>query len=118
MDEIIKHIADSLDKFALGKDEHSHFPDKSYNTIRIDKKNFHDIKEVSSKKKIAFIDGGNAEIIKAANLSLSMVRVYYNVFSGNKKIKSKKYELFVLLSAFNKDDKISYKTDLFNNDIG
>ncbi len=118
MDEIIKHIAESLEKFCIGENECVHFPDKRYTAIRIDKKNFNDIKEAGPKKKIAFIDGGNAEIIRAANLSLSVARVYYNIFSGNKKIKAKKYDLFVLLSAFNKDDKISYKTEIFNNEIG
>ena len=118
MDEIIRHITKSLEKFGLCEGECVHFPDKNYKAANIDKKNFHDIKDADSKKKIAFIDGGNAEIIRAANLSLSAVRVYYNVFSDNKKISSKKYELFVLLSAFNKDGKISYKTELFNNEIG
>ena len=67
-------------------------------TVEISKDNFHAIEDLDLKNKIAFIDGGNAEILKAANFSLQFIRVYYTIYSGNKRIENKKYEFYLLMS--------------------
>lgn len=102
----------------LGVSEDDKVDMPGYKPVKIDKNNFNQITEIENKnKKIIFVDGGNAEIIKASNFSLQFIRVYYNVFEDNKKIKSKRYELFVLVKAVNKDDKIKYETEFFGNDL-
>ena len=54
--------------------------------IRIDESNFTEIETFEDNKTVAFIDGGEAEIISAGNFSLSFIRVAAVVFKGNKKI--------------------------------
>ncbi|MBS3097180.1 DNA double-strand break repair nuclease NurA [Candidatus Woesearchaeota archaeon] len=116
MEEVIRHIVNSLNNIP-DREDCPNFSDKSYKPLKIDKNNFHFIKAISSNKKIAFIDGGNAEIIKAANFSLHIIRVYYNVYLKNKKLKSKKHQSYVFLNAVNKNNKINYEAEIFNNDL-
>ncbi len=67
--------------------------------------------------KIAFIDGGNSEIIKGANFSLQLIRIYYTIYQNNKRIKNNKKEYFVLIVAKNKNDEIFYEVNIFDQEI-
>ena len=69
-------------------------------TIPISEDNFHEIDKNDSSNKIVFIDGGDAELLKAVNFSLQTIRVAGVVFQNNKKIKAEKKEFFVLIHAF------------------
>lgn len=112
INEIIERLEDSIE---TSEDDYIDMP--KYETVKINKENFNEIKKVKTQKKIMFVDGGNAEIIRASNFSLQFVRVYYNIFKDNKKIKGKKYEFFVLVRAVNKDGLV-YECDFFNlNDL-
>lgn len=111
IDEIISRIDDSLE---ISEDDYVDMP--GYESIKINKERFNEIKTTEIKKKIIFVDGGNAEIIKASNFSLQFIRVYYNVFEDNKKVKAKRFEVFVLVKAVNKDG-IKYETEFFGNDL-
>ena len=113
MDEIISKIVESLDFNLKEKGSYAQFNDSSYKPIKIDNNNFHEIKGVVSNNKIVFIDGGNAEILKASNFSLQLVRIYYSIYQKNKKIASKKQEFYVLINTINKDEEIVYKTEFF-----
>lgn len=86
-------------------------------SIPISKDNFHEIEAKDSDNKVVFIDGGNAEILKAVNFSLQTIRVAYVVFQNNKKIKAEKKEFFVLIHAFMEEDKLKYKTEVFGDKI-
>ncbi|MEM4263541.1 MAG: DNA double-strand break repair nuclease NurA [Candidatus Woesearchaeota archaeon] len=83
-------------------------------TAKLDKNNFYGIADSSSGNKIAFIDGGNAELMEAANFSLQLIRIYYTIYQNNKRIKNLKQEFYVLVAAKNKDGKIVYKIETFN----
>jgi len=112
--EVIEGIINSIGKSEFDSEDMPYFSDKRYKSFRIDKKNFHQIKEINSGRKVAFIDGGNSEIVKAANFSLHFVRVYYSVWQDNKKIKGKKREFYVLVNTFNDGKKgIKYKTEIY-----
>ena len=113
MDEIISKIVESLDFNLKEKGSYAQFNDSSYKPIKIDNNNFHEINGMVSNKKIMFIDGGNAEILKASNFSLQLMRIYYSIYQQNKKIASKKHEFYVLVNALNKDEEIVYKTEFF-----
>lgn len=63
---------------------------------------------------IAFIDGGNAEIISAPNFSLQFVRVYASIFKNNKKIKNQLHEFYATATTTKKNGKIKYETKTFN----
>jgi len=112
---IIEEITKLLDKKAEFNDDFIDFSDKRYKPLKIDKKNFNKIREIKTNKNIAFVDGGNAEILKTADLSFQLIRVYCTIYKDNKKIKSKKREFYVLISAVNKEDRIKYKAKIFND---
>ena len=117
IDKVIENLSDSLER----KEKFIKLPYENYKGIEISSKNFHEIKCLDrnkiDKNKIAFIDGGNAEILKASNFSLQFVRIYYTIYEDNKRVKNKKYEFYLLVNSFEKDEKIFYKTTLFGDKI-
>ncbi|MBW2981806.1 DNA double-strand break repair nuclease NurA [Candidatus Woesearchaeota archaeon] len=86
-------------------------------TIPISKDNFNKIEKNDSNNKILFIDGGNAEILKAVNFSLQFIRIGGIIFENNKKIKSIKKEFYFLIHSFIEDSKLQYKTEVFGDII-
>ncbi len=113
MDEnLINRLLSRINNRSNLIDEYISFSDKSYKPIRLDKNNFHKINKTEKNKKIAFIDGGNAELLNLANLSLQLVRVYYNIFNKNKKIDSKRFDFYVLVEAVDKNGEINYSVDI------
>lgn len=77
------------------------------------KGNFQKILIKKINKKIAFIDGGNTELLKAVNFSLQFIRTAALIFQDNKKIKTNINEFFVLVNANENNGKIEYKTRTF-----
>ena len=96
MDLIINEILKNL-KFSV--DDEILFDDCSNKSMKIKKKKFHEINITESNKKIAFIDGGNFEIIKTPSLSLFFNRVYYCTYQNNKRINKKKIEFYSLITS-------------------
>ena len=115
MDTLIEEIKKKLNNKINFEEEIPKFSGSGYKPFKISKNNFHKIKKTDNNynKKLAFIDGGNLEILKAADFSLNLIRVYYSIYEHNKKIKSKKYEFYALVYADTKDE-IFYKTKLFS----
>jgi len=102
MDKIISEIINSLNKKINNNDN-----------LNISKDRFIKINKIDSNKKIAFIDGGNAELLKANNFSLQMIRTFGIILQNNKKIQSIKNEFFILAYAESEQDKINYKVEIF-----
>ena len=113
-DEIIKKILESVDESKILTETYPKFSGEGYRAHRIDAKNFHEINLLNSGKRIAFVDGGNAEIIGSANFSLSLIRICYAVYEDNKKIAAKKFEIFAFVQATSQDNEIYYKASFFN----
>src|SRR3989338_977150 len=108
--EILKNVMRSLKNLSALEDGDPIFSgERTYN---LDNKNFHEIAEKDGR--IAFVDGGNAEILSAANFSLSFVRVYTCTFDNSKKVSAKRKEFYVLTNA-EFDDDIIYKTEIFSD---
>jgi len=105
MDKIISEVINSLNKKINYKDN-----------LDISRDNFVRVNKLDSNKKIAFIDGGNAELLKANNFSLQIIRVFGVVFQNNKKIKSMKNEFFLLAYSKAEGDKINYGVEIFQID--
>jgi len=112
IDNIIKKLQETINF----DDDMLFFSEKGYKAIKILEENFHKLETTKSDRKIAFIDGGNAEILKAPNFSLQFIRVYAALFSHNRKIYSKKHEFYALITAENSKD-ILYKTKLFPSSL-
>ena len=113
-DEVIKKILESIDEKSLLTEMYPKFSGEGYRAYKIDIKNFHEIKKSNSGKRIAFIDGGNAEIIGSANFSLNLIRVCYVVYQNNKKISAKKLDIFAFIKAVNENNDICYKASFFS----
>ena len=114
--EIIQNIITSLNNSLKEKGEYVQFNDPTYKPVKISKDNFHEIKDANETTKIAFIDGGNTEILKAPNFSLQLIRIYYTIYKENKRISSKKQEFYILINAINQENNIIYKTKFFGLD--
>jgi hypothetical protein len=83
------------------------------NNQNIPKDNFIQINKIDSNKKIAFIDGGSAELLKSNNFSLQIIRIVVIITQNNKKIKSIKNEFFLLAHSKLEQDKIVYESEIF-----
>ncbi|MFH1506066.1 MAG: DNA double-strand break repair nuclease NurA [archaeon] len=67
--------------------------------LEIDEKRYHSISPDKSKGKIAFIDGGNSEILASSAFSLHAIRIVALVYEHNKRISIKKKEFKVLVTV-------------------
>ena len=109
MDNIIKRILDNIKT----EEQDSILSETDNTFVHINKINFHDISTKKSNKKIAFIDGGNLEIIKSPSLSLFFNRIYYTIYQNNKRIKNRTFEFYTLITTVNKNNNLYYKTEYF-----
>jgi len=69
-----------------------------------------------SAKRIAFVDGGNAEILKAPNFSLQFIRLYATVHEDNKRVSQVKKEFYALIVASGRG-KLAYDIETFGTDF-
>ena len=106
-EEAARKIGECIDKKPK-EDSYPEFSYKGYDAFPLSKNNFKDIKKLEGLKSIAFIDGGNAEIVGSVNFSLSLVKTAAVIFQGDRKVKSIKNEFFVFAEAIKKDGKIAY----------
>jgi hypothetical protein len=67
-------------------------------------------------KRIAFVDGGNAEILKAPNFSLQFIRLYATLHGENKRVNSTKREFYALIAANGKNG-LTYDVETFGTDF-
>lgn len=86
----------------------------------IEPKGFCEIKHTSNPKKIAFIDGGDGSIEEAPNFLITINRVYFSLFKGRNRVRSKtkqriQFFSFVIskINNANGKKKIVYDTKLF-----
>lgn len=85
--------------------------------IKINKNNFVQIQEVIEDKTIAFIDGGQAEIISAGNFCLSYIRVAAVTFQGKHKVSNLKKEFYLLTTAKYIHDELWYQSKIYGDDL-
>ncbi|MBI4147110.1 hypothetical protein HY494_00480 [Candidatus Woesearchaeota archaeon] len=99
-------------------DKIQHFPSSDkilFNNklIEINKNHFAQIQANSTPKSLAFIDGGNAEILSAGTFCLSLIRVGALIYLNNKKIKEHKHEFFLLTTAKHEPGEVIYESIIF-----
>jgi len=82
--------------------------------IEVDKNNFEIISDNFPSKSIAFIDGGQAEVISAGNFCLSLIRVGALIYFNNQKIKDYKHEFYLLTTAKYEDEEVVYESKIFS----
>jgi len=107
----------SLVKYNISKsnDSYVQFSDPSYKPINFSDKNFKQIEEIQLNNKIAFIDGGSAEILKSSNFSLNLIRVCYSIFVDDKRTESKRYDFFAFVSSKEVDSEIFFDVEFIGD---
>ncbi len=75
--------------------------------------NFHPLPVHFPAGDIAFIDGGNAEIIASSSLNLSFLRIFHSVYRDNKRVSFSKDEFFCLVSAYSSGGELFFHAKLF-----
>ena len=120
MKEVFDKVSEALNKSLQDADFgiKVHFSDKRYSSFDFSRENFNEINksDFNPDKKIAFLDGGNAEIISASNFSLSFIRIYYCIYKNNKRTASKTFEFFVLATSIKRNDEIYFEASVFGRD--
>ncbi len=91
----------------------------SYRAYPLNVENFTKISLASSNRRLAFVDGGNQELISAPNFSVQLNRVYFNIFEGRRLVSPEsipnRIEFFSVTSATFRNEEIHYDTALFPN---
>jgi len=113
MNKVVDALEKNIVDVPLGKPS---FSDKRYNSIDLSTDFFSPLPKLSGNKRIAFVDGGNTELISAPNFAVGFNRLYFGLFEGNKRVESttipQKIEFYVVCYATIVGDKIYYKTEL------
>jgi len=60
-----------------------------FENVELTKENFQEIKSGNKIRKIAFVDGGNVELLGAPNYSIQLNRTYFSIFKGRERFKAK-----------------------------
>ena len=84
------------------------------NILQINKDNFTSLTSSHNTTKIAFIDGGQAEIISTGNFCLSFIRVASLIFTGTKKETITK-EFYLFTKAIWHNDDLFYTSKIFGD---
>lgn len=112
--DLVQNLDESISDEEIGD---IYFSNSDYEPLplQIDK-----IKEINNSEllgKIAFIDGGNQEILGAPNFSVQVNRIYFCLFKGKERVHPKhlanKIEFFSATHSSFRGGKIYYDTQLF-----
>ncbi|TFG17823.1 MAG: hypothetical protein EU530_10125 [Promethearchaeota archaeon] len=85
--ELIKVLDNEIQENKIGKPL---FEKPDYTTYPLNKNNFNVFQAKKSDRTIAYVDGGNIELLSAPNFSVQLNRVYFSMFQGEKRILPKK----------------------------
>ncbi len=85
--EAARKMVEFLDRKILDHDVGApFFSGKGYVAYPFEEGNFNPIVELSSERRLAFIDGGNGEVLRAPNFSIQVNRVFHNLFEGRRRV--------------------------------
>lgn len=112
--EIAEILSLDLSERELGN---PYFNDSDYRSCPLNKEYFHEINSSKTDRKIAFVDGGNQELLPSPVYSVQLNRVYFNIFKNNKRfpIQSEipqRMEFLSYTSSKLKDGDISFQTKI------
>jgi hypothetical protein len=117
--EIIQKLDSQIVETSLGN---PHFADPDVISFPFSRESFLSINPVvDNGRKIAFIDGGNLEIIGAPNFSVQLNRVYASVWKNNSRqnmLKIPKIEFYSAISSKMENEEIVYETIIVPTEPG
>lgn len=83
MKKLIEKLDNSITEHDVGN---PFFSDSCYKVFQLSKENFKQFKPVESNQRLAFVDGGNQEILGAPNFSIQFNRVYFSIFAAQHRV--------------------------------
>jgi len=116
--EVAKKVAQDLDRLIVENELGDPFlGSRNYRPYQLNPNYITQIRRVESGRKLAFIDGGNQELIGAPNFSVQLNRTYFNLFARAKMMQPKslpnRSEFISVTHADFKNGKIHYHTSTF-----
>jgi len=116
--EVAEQIIEKLDREIEERDLGILFSSNpEYHSFPLSKERLERIEDVQLNGKVAYLDGGNQEILGAPNFSVQINRVYYNIFKGQKRLEDnsipQRIEFFSVTHSFFQRDNIFYGTSIF-----
>ncbi len=112
--KIVEGVLEALKaRINYDKDTSVMFSNKDYSSVAFSDDKFHNISSDKVSKKVAFIDGGNLEVLKAPNFSLQFMRIASIIYENSNIIKKQVREYYILITSFNQDGEIYYKGEVF-----
>ena len=108
-DQISKEIRETISNYS--REDSLIFNNK---VIKINQDNFNEMIP-NEGKTIAFVDGGQAEIISTGNFCLSFIRIFAQVFQDNKKLKPYKKEFYLFTKARWHNEELVYESKIFGD---
>lgn len=115
IEDIVEAIHNELRQKEPGKPM---FSDPRYFPKELTAENVHTFDRSSpNNRKIAFVDGGNRNLLVTPTFCVGLVRVYFNLFQGIKRLKveeiPQKIDFYLFVTAKKEDGDIHYHTGLF-----
>ena len=111
--KVVKTLEDAIVDVPIGKPS---FGDKRYHPFKLSQDHFYPLPEKTTTRKVAFVDGGTAEILSAPNFAIGLNRIYFSFFQGDQRLEptqlSSKIDFFTVCYASIKYNEIIYKTEL------
>lgn len=116
--EAVKKVVKNLDRIMSESELGEPFlSSHNYKTYPFNVEYFKPISLVKSERKLAFVDGGNQELLSAPNFSVQLNRLYFNMFEGRKRIRNSNIpqaiEFFSATFAVFKSNEIFFDTSIF-----
>jgi hypothetical protein len=111
---LIRHLDSRIHEEELGN---PFFKDPRVRTYPLAKTGFRPIKLTDLKCKVAFVDGGNQEIVGASDFSAQLNRMYFGLWNCSERILEKtmprRLEFFSSTSSRFTNDQVYYDTSVF-----
>jgi len=99
------------------QDEKIYFSDSKYTAIPFNDAHFHPIPKESPASSLAFIDGGQCELLKSSHFSLQCIRVCAVIYKNNIRTHFEREEFYVLISVKLDNGRLRYETTFFGNPL-
>lgn len=116
--EVVRRIVQSLDE-RISEDDlgNPFFSNPDYKPLTFDANSFRPIPTLRSERKIAFVDGGNQEVLGAPNFSVQINRVCFSMFKGKERVREnrlpRRIEFFSVTHSTFRGGEIFYDTIVF-----
>ena len=109
---VVEALEKNIVELPLGQPE---FADRRYRSIPLDPEFFARIPVAGVERLVAFVDGGNMEIASAPNFAISLTRLYFSLFKGDKRIEPRclpqRIDFYTVCFAVLKSGQIVYRTE-------